>query len=88
MVGSLDMVDVTKDHYQTLEFFAGASRMAKLSHHLGLPSAAVDKLFDDADNKCKNNSMDFNTSGGFLFLAIFNVQSKVYCYGAHTWQEY
>ena len=74
MVGSLEMVDVTKDHYQTLEFFAGASRMAKLSHHLGQPSAAVDKLFDDADNKSKNNSMDFNTSGGFLFPAIFRVQ--------------
>ena len=66
MIGFLDMVDVSKCQYVTLEFFAGAARMAKLSHHLGGPSAAMDKLFDDADNKVKNNGMDFNTSGGFL----------------------
>lgn len=63
----MDRVDVSRDHYETLEFFAGAARSAKLSHHLGRPSAAVDKLFDEGDNKKKNNAMDFNTSGGFVF---------------------
>ena len=68
MVGCLDMVDMTKNHYETLEFFAGAARMAKLSHHLQQPSAAVDKEYDHGDNKKTNNAMDLNTSAGFLFL--------------------
>lgn len=66
MVGCLEMVDVSKNHYETLEFYAGAARMAKLSHHLGKPSAAMDRMYDASDNKRQNNAMDFNTSAGFL----------------------
>lgn len=76
MVGSLDMVDVSKNKYDTLEFYAGAARVAKLTHHLGGHSAAMDKLYCDGDNKARNNSMDLNTSGGFLFLVCFSVWSN------------
>ena len=79
MVGYLDFVDISKDSYQTLEFYAGAARMAKLSSHLGGPSAAMDRLYDSGDNKKQNNAMDFNTSGGFLFpdWTLINVWSFI-----------
>ena len=52
--------------YHILELFAGTSRIARLGKAVGLKTVALDKSFDDADNKTKTNSMDINTDAGFL----------------------
>ena len=71
MIGFLEPVDLTNNgrEYQILEFYAGAARLAKTGHHFGGSVAAMDRLYDTVgDNKAKNNAMDFNTSGGFVYL--------------------
>ena len=69
-IGCLSMVDMTKNEYMCLEFYAGRARLAKLTKALGYPSAAMDWLYDtEGDNLTRNNAMDMNTSGGFVFLA-------------------
>lgn len=63
------MVDMTESKYETLEFYAGAARLAKLSNALGERAAAMDYIYDvGSDNRTRNNSHDFNTSGGFVCL--------------------
>ena len=72
MIGYLEPVDLTNggNEYMVLEFYAGAARLAKQVNALGGPATAMDRLYDaDGDNKTQNNCMDFNTSGGFLFLS-------------------
>ena len=72
MIGCLEPVDMTNggNEYLVLEFYAGAARLAKQARALGGSATAMDRLYDvEGDNKTKNNCMDFNTSGGFLFLS-------------------
>lgn len=71
LVAHLDIVDTELNSYEVLEFYAGAARLAKISAALGVKSAAMDILYDEGDNKKKNNAMDMNTSAGFLFLILF-----------------
>lgn len=67
MLGHLECVDVNKDQYHVVEFYAGAARLAKLTSGIGGSATAFDRTYDkDGDNKKKRNAMDFNTSGGFL----------------------
>lgn len=62
-------MDVSKNDVQILELYAGERRLAKLATSLGLASSAMDRDYDSkADNVVINNSMDINTSGGFVFL--------------------
>ena len=70
MLTYLKSVDVASDfdNYEVLEYYAGAARLAKLSTGCGGKAAAMDILYDDGDNKSKNNAMDINTSAGFLYL--------------------
>lgn len=71
MIGFLKPVDLTTGvhEYEFLEFYAGASRLARLSKAIGHSTTAMDREFDtQGDNKRKNNSMDFNTSAGFTSL--------------------
>ena len=54
-----------------LELFAGRSRLAKLSHAIGIPSQAHDLLFDDEYGKVwKEFLMDINSSAGYMSLAL------------------
>lgn len=53
-----------------LELFAGRSRLAKLSHAIGIPSQAHDLLFDDEYGKSGKSSMDINSSAGYMSLAL------------------
>ena len=72
MIGHMEMVDLTKNDYQILEFYAGAKRVAKLGAAMGLRVAAMDKIYDkEGNNITKNNCMDLNTSAGFLFLTLY-----------------
>lgn len=72
-IGCLSMVDMTKNEYMCLEFYAGRARLAKLTKALGYPSAAMDWLYDtEGDNLTRNNAMDMNTSGGFVFFSFIN----------------
>ena len=50
-----------RDHYQVLDVFSGAARIAKLAAGLGLGTAAIDKEASDL--------LDINTAAGFVFLA-------------------
>lgn len=69
LIGYLDMVDMTKNEYDVLELYAGQQRLVKLAKGLKMKTAAMDRDFDTlGDNKSKNNAMDMNTSGGFVFL--------------------
>ena len=69
LIGHLTLVDVTKNEYSILEFYAGEKRLAKLGAALGEKTAAMDVLYDKmGDNINTNNCMDMNTSGGFTFL--------------------
>ena len=69
LIGHLQICDMTMDKYQVLEYYAGAARLAKLSRNLGLPSAAMDIIYDrEGDNKRVNNAHDLNTSAGFVSL--------------------
>ena len=62
-------MDIGKNDVQILELYAGERRLAKLASSLGLASSAMDKDYDSkADNVAMSNSMDINTSGGFVFL--------------------
>ena len=55
------MVDMNSN-YEVLEYYAGASSF-------GVKTAAMDIIYDlEGDNKTKNNTMDMNTSAGFLPL--------------------
>ena len=80
LLGHLSFVDPEKTEHETqyeiLEFYAGQARLAKMASALGVPSAATDFLYDDGDNKHKNNSMDMCTSAGFLLL-IWNTMDVV-----------
>lgn len=67
LIGHLTMVNLD-GNFEILEFYAGAARLAKISANLGGKAAAMDYLFDDGDNKTRNNAMDMNTSAGFLPL--------------------
>ena len=69
LIGFLDVVDMTKNHFDIIELYAGEQRLVKLSKGLGLKTAALDYLYDYGDNKSKNNSMDMNTSAGFTLLS-------------------
>ena len=53
-----------------LELFAGRSRLAKLSHAIGIPSQAHDLLFDDEYGNSGKSSMDINSSAGYMSLAL------------------
>ena len=69
LIGYLDMVDMTKNEYDVLELYAGQQRLVKLAKGLKMKTAAMDRDFDTlGDNKSKNNAMEMNTSGGFVFL--------------------
>lgn len=72
LIGFLDVVDINKDEFQFIELYAGQQRLVKLAKGLGFRTAAMDRIYDDGDNKTQNNSMDMNTSAGFtlLYLAI------------------
>ena len=83
MVGYLRPVDLSNPEreHDILEFYAGAARLSKLGHAMGANAAAMDKNYDSmANEKKKNNSVDFNTSAGFLSLnfsnGLINVLSK------------
>lgn len=68
LAGHLGMVDMNSN-YEVLEYYAGAARLAKISSSFGVKTAAMDIIYDlEGDNKTKNNSMDMNTSAGFLPL--------------------
>ena len=70
LIGHLSMVDMSLSKFDTLEFYAGSARLAKLSNALGQHAAAMDCLYDlGSDNIARSNSHDFNTSGGFVCLA-------------------
>lgn len=76
MVGYLRPVDLSNPErtHDILEFYAGAARLSKLSHAMGGNAAAMDRNYDfvaQESKKKKNNSMDFNTSAGFLSLNCF-----------------
>ena len=84
LIGFLDCVDMQKGNFEAIEFYAGQQRMVKLAKGLNLPTASMDYLYDDGDNKSRNNSMDMNTSAGFTFLNLsycfdksFNFQDGV-----------
>ena len=88
MVGYLRPVDLSNPEreHDILEFYAGAARLSKLGHAMGANAAAMDKNYDSMANekKKKNNSMDFNTSAGFLSLNFSNgliifVYQNVWC---------
>ena len=69
LIGFLDVVDINKDEFQFIELYAGQQRLVKLAKGLKMKTAAMDRDFDTlGDNKSKNNAMDMNTSGGFVFL--------------------
>ncbi len=71
MIGFLKPVDLTTGahEYEIIEFYAGASRLARLSKAMGSSTAVMDRDFDtQGDNKKMNNAMDFNTSAGFTSL--------------------
>lgn len=67
-----DWVQVPKPQEEIciLELFAGRSRLAKLSHSIGIPSQAHDLLFDDEYGKSGKSSMDINSSAGYMSLAL------------------
>lgn len=70
LVSFLTVVDINKNEYEILEFYAGARRISKLASGLGVPSRAMDYLYDhEGDNIQVNNCMDINTSGGFTPLS-------------------
>ena len=50
-----------RDHYDVLDFFAGAARIAVLAEGLGLASARLDKE--------QSGACDLNTNAGFVLLA-------------------
>jgi len=88
MIGYLEPVDLTNNgrEHQVLEFYAGAARLAKTAHHFGGSVAAMDRLYDTVgDNKSKNNAMDFNTSGGFVYLP-----TEIVCFGlcSFLWMQH
>ena len=71
LLGFMDMIDIDKNSFEVLEIFAGEQRLVKLAKGLGIPTASMDKAFDPTgDNRTQNNSMDLNTSAGFLFLFL------------------
>lgn len=67
MIGHLNVVSLD-GNFEIVEFYAGAARLAKICANLGGKAAAMDFLYDDGDNKSRNNAMDMNTSAGFLLL--------------------
>ena len=71
LVAFLNVVDINnKNEYEILEFYAGARRISKLASGIGVPSRAMDCLYDhEGDNIQVNNCMDINTSGGFTYLS-------------------
>ena len=77
LVGHLDFFDINEGQFQVIELYAGEQRMVKLAKGLGLNTASMDKDYDDGDNRSKNNSMDMNTCGGFLFLSLYDQHSFV-----------
>lgn len=83
-IGYLNLVDMTKNDYEVLEFFAGERRLAKLAQGLGKATASMDKMYDvDGDNIHLSNSMDLNTSGGFVLLS-FQLQI---CYVGNSYKR-
>ena len=68
-IGQLNLTDLNRSDWEVIEYFAGARRLCKLAHGLGCKSVAMDKTYDDGDNKKKNNCMDINTSAGFVHLS-------------------
>lgn len=68
-IGYLNIVDMSQDKYEILEFFAGERRLARLANDLGRPTASMDKMYDSANNIDATNCMDLNTSAGFTFLS-------------------
>ena len=63
--------------YLVVEFFAGSARVARLARAAGIPTCALDKNFDDADNRTRANAMEMNCAAGFLLLACM---ADCYCY--------
>lgn len=78
---SLDLSSTLVSWTWLIEYFAGARRLCKLAHALGCKSVAMDKKYDDGDNRTKNNSMDINTSAGFVQLSskkiLFGFESGI-----------
>ena len=69
LIGCLHNVDMTRDEFQVLEFYAGQRRLARLATQLGQSCAAMDRDYDMVgDNKRSNNCMDLNTNAGFTVL--------------------
>ena len=54
--------------YDIVEMYAGARRVCRLGSNVGLKTVALDKSYCERDNKTATNSMDVNTSAGFLLL--------------------
>lgn len=81
MLGYLSPVDVERNRYHVVEFYAGAARLAKLTTALGGEAAAVDKGYDTTgDNRKRNNSMDFNTSAGFLSHSLLSKSNTCFVF--------
>ena len=80
-IGQLNLTDLDRSDWEVIEYFAGARRLCKLAHALGCKSVAMDKKYDDGDNRTKNNSMDINTSTGFVQLSskkiLFGFESGI-----------
>ena len=55
-----------RNHYDVLDFFAGAARIAVLADGLGLAAARLDKE--------QSGACDLNTSAGFVLLAPKNTR--------------
>ena len=80
-IGQLNLTDLDRSDWEVIEYFAGARRLCKLAHALGCKSVAMDTKYDDGDNRTKNNSMDINTSAGFVQLSskkiLFGFESGI-----------
>ena len=58
-----------RDHFQVIDFFAGAARITKLARGLGLAAACLDKDLSGV--------FDLNTDAGFMLLAAVKHVSSV-----------